>query len=173
MRFLYILSAIFVAIPLAPLQVKAEVACSLPKTIGRRVTTGSKPLYSLKLGSDIYTFWRTSFEEGRQTFAFDSVVKKDKQNHCYLSFTDVSGEPTTLTHGVPKIVAQTFAIKQLKDRIKKVGKPSLQNELNAMSSKDVLAQEDVDALRSLGLTLPSTVRVIPYNTGPLYQHKYR
>jgi hypothetical protein len=174
MRLLPILTTVLLSIPLASLHTihaNAQTACHLPKTIGRYSTAQSKSLYSTAMNGEMYTLWETKYAQGQQTFAFKSVVKKDKQNHCYLAYSEPSGETDTMTYGVPKAVAETFAILRVKDRIKEGSKAELQKALNALKSNDSLAQEELNALRSLGLSVPATVKIIPYYTGPLHQQK--
>jgi hypothetical protein len=174
MRLLPILTTVLLSIPLVSLHTihaNAQTACHLPKTIGRYSTAQSKSLYSTAMNGEMYTLWETKYAQGQQTFAFKSVVKKDKKNHCYLAYSEPSGETDTMTYGVPKAVAETFAIQRVKDRIKEGGKAELQKALDTLKSSDSLAQEELMALRSLGLSVPSTVKIIPYYTGPMHQQR--
>lgn len=144
-------------------------ACPLPKVLGRIVNPQGKALYQVKSGTDVYSLLEITAQQG----TFDTVLKKDKQGHCYIAFTDPAGDADTMTKGVPLKVAQTFALKTTQDAIKRMGKDGFQAALNKMGSEDIVFPEDRDAYTALGLTLPRGVRIAPYWSGPLQQIKYK
>jgi hypothetical protein len=150
----------------------AKNVCRLPNSLGRIVNPHGAPLYSVKVGTDTYTYWEISYLRERLATVFYTVVKQDAIGRCFVAFTDPSGDADTMTKGVPKAVAITFSEESLKDAINHRGREAIQRDLDKFSSEDIIYPEQRDAYLKMGFKIPSSAHVSNYWSGLLKQSQY-
>lgn len=81
-------------------------------------------------------------------------------NRCTQEFFNAPGDTVSLTSVVGQEVARKLALGRYQHEIKRFGRPKLQQQVNqAAASNGVFYPEDVWALRQLGFSVPTTVRV--------------
>lgn len=81
-------------------------------------------------------------------------------NRCTQEFFNASGDTVSLTSVVGQEVARKLAFGRYQYEIKRFGRPQLQQQVNqAASSNGVFYPEEVWALKQLGFSIPTTVRV--------------
>jgi hypothetical protein len=151
----------------------AGPSCPLPRELGRIDNPQGKKLYTIRYKGDTYTYWNVLYQSEGKTLNFETVLRRDAKERCFLAYADPAGEAGSMTKGVPRTVAKAFSLRLMEDAIKTEGRASIQANINKMGSDDVMSQELLDTLTSLDFKVPSSIRVNRYWNGPLTQEKYK
>jgi hypothetical protein len=90
-----------------------------------------------------------------------NVVYRQKNDVCYLTFNDVSGDSYSLSEGVPRPVAIAFAKAYVKTFVTKYGRDKL---VQKYQKGTTIAPEDAEAMNAAGVPLPKGVKILPWAT---------
>jgi hypothetical protein len=164
MRLQSLLALLIYSASLLPKPVFSQwyTGCNLRRVSGREVLSITR-LASVGYHNNMFIYAIAETKKGNIP-----VIFRQQHTPCWLIFSDLSGGSASLSEGVPIPVANFFARMLLKRQISKAGLQTVQNSIN---TKNKMYAEEVDAAKTLGLSVPSNIKVIPYSTKPPIQTK--
>jgi hypothetical protein len=151
------LKPIYISLFLGLSVIPAQAVCK-PKTISNVLVKSQVIAAQVKYKNSTYSLAKITGRRPNEVF---SVIYREKKGECYLSFADPGGEAYSLSEGVPRPVAISFAKQSIKAYISRFGQAKLIQKYNALPS---IAPEDAEALKELGIPLSTGVKVNPWAT---------
>lgn len=151
------LKSLLFSLLLSSISLSAQAVCKA-KTVGRDIVVSQVSIAQVSYQGSIWTL--TKVISNQNTGGFN-VVYRLKNNTCYLTFDDVSGDAYSLSEGVPKPVAIAFAKAYVKNFVAKYGRDKLVQKYQKYTT---IAPEDAEAMNSAGLPLPKGIKILPWGT---------
>lgn len=134
------------------------IACQAPQ-VGRTAIVSQLAIGQTTYKGSTYSLAKAKGADG-QTY---TVVYREKKGSCYLSYADPAGDSSTLSDSLPRSVAIALAIEHLKSSIQKKGQSAVQAKIDKVSN---FAPEYNEAAIKLGLTIPSSAKILPWDLSP-------
>lgn len=151
------LKPIYISLFLCLFAIPAQAVCK-PKTISNVLVKSQVIAAQVKYKNSIYSLAKITGRRPNEVFF---VIYREKNGACYLSFADPGGEAYSLSEGVPRPVAISFAKKSIKAYIASFGQAKLIQKYNVLPS---IAPEDASALIDLGIPVPKGIKISPWAT---------
>jgi hypothetical protein len=133
----------------------------IPKRVMNVKVTRSSPLVIVKYKDSDYHL--LVLGSSRKEEELRAVIRRSNagDRSCYLSYVDV-GEGGSLSYGVPIPVAKAFALVAFKNTVKNRGGKEAYEQWFRKQKFAMLTPEDANALKTLGVRIPGTTKVLPW-----------
>lgn len=135
----------------------AHAACK-PKIISDNRVISQVSMAQVNYQGSVWTLTKVIGHRKQHGF---NVVYRQKNDICYLTFNDVSGDSYSLSEGVPRPVAIAFAKTYVKTFVAKYGRDKL---VQKYQKGTTIAPEDAEAMNSAGIPLSNGIKILPWAT---------
>lgn len=130
----------------------------IPQYMSTTAVKEAKPLAIVSYKGSTYHYLAVIGKRKNETLR--AVIRRN--DACYLSFVD-PGEAYSLSEGVPVPVAKAIALIGFQNAVKKRGGTASYQRWFLNQKLKTLAPEDAFALKTLGIKIPSSTKILPWS----------